>query len=362
MTTTAAPSITDPDPSQPGTAVSPQLHAVSVASLSHIYPPARKRRGEHGPNTHDREDRVALCKVSFDVRPGEVFGLLGPNGSGKSTLFRILATVQAARVPVGKAPGTAEVFGIDVVEEPDKVRRQIGVVFQHPSLDDKLTAFENLRYHGMLHGLTGDTLTQRCKDALQQAGLSTRAADHVASFSGGMRRRVEIAKALLTEPRLLLMDEASTGLDPAAQRTLWQTLREQVETHGLTVLLTTHLMHEAQQCDRLAVLDAGRVVAIDTPAGLIEQVGGQVLEADWSAENHAAGIDLGRRVAQHLGVDPDSENVNLRADGLRVELPDAASAVPGVAQLLGEQADSIRIAKPTLEDAYLKLTGNPLIG
>ncbi|XAL99188.1 ABC transporter ATP-binding protein [Phycisphaeraceae bacterium D3-23] len=362
MTTTTTPSLTPTDTPQPDTEASPARPAVSVASLSHVYPPARKRRGNRKRTAPDHDDRVALRKVSLDVQPGEVFGLLGPNGSGKSTLFRILATVQAAKVPVGKAPGTAEVFGVDVVEQPARVRRQIGVVFQHPSLDDKLTAFENLRYHGMLHGLTGDTLTQRCNDALQHAGLTGRAADHVASFSGGMRRRVEIAKALLTEPKLLLMDEASAGLDPAAQRTLWQTLREQVDQHGLTVLLTTHLMHEAQQCDRLAVLDAGRVVAIDTPAGLIEQVGGQVLEAGWSVENPTEGIALGRRVAEHLDVDPDSQGVSINADGIRAELPDAASAVPGVAQLLGEQADSIKVAKPTLEDAYLKLTGNPLVG
>ncbi|MFI4859925.1 MAG: ABC transporter ATP-binding protein [Phycisphaerales bacterium JB063] len=360
MTTTTTPAI---EPNDAATPTQPGHAAVSVASLSHIYPPARKRRSERKRQTaSDNNDRVALRKVSLEVQPGEIFGLLGPNGSGKSTLFRILATVQAAKVPVGKAPGTAEIFGVDVVEAPATVRRQIGVVFQHPSLDDKLSAFENLRYHGMLHGLSGDTLTTRCNDMLQQTGLTGRAADLVASFSGGMRRRVEIAKALLTEPKLLLMDEASAGLDPAAQRTLWQTLREQVETHGLTVLLTTHLMHEAQQCDRLAVLDAGRVVAIDTPAGLIDQVGGQVLEAGWSVDNPAAGTELGRRVAEHLGVDPDSEGVMLHSDGIRVELPDAAAAVPAVAQLLGEQADSIRVAKPTLEDAYLKLTGNPLAG
>lgn len=333
--------------------------AVLVDALSHAYPPVRKRRGKHAsPET----DRAALHQVSLEVKPGEIFGLLGPNGSGKSTLFRILATVQGATPPTGVEAGSAEVFGTSVATDPATVRSRIGVVFQHPSLDDKLTAVENLRYHGMLHGMTGRLLRDRCDAALQQAGLADRAAERVAAFSGGMRRRVEIAKALLTQPRLLLMDEASTGLDPAAQQALWQTLREQVADHGLTVLLTTHLMHEAEQCDRLAVLDQGRVVAVDTPRALIDRVGGQLLEVTWAPlPDHDATADE-QRVAEHLGLASDDASIQRFDGGVRLEIDDAATAVPGVAALLGEQAGSIRVARPTLEDAYLKLTGSALAG
>jgi len=333
--------------------------AVTVRDLSHAYAPAKptRRKRKHAA---PEPERAALHGVSLDVTPGEVFGLLGPNGSGKSTLFRILATVQQASPPAGVTRGSASVFGIDIEQDPADVRRQIGVVFQNPSLDDKLTAMENLRYHGMLHGLTGAALLEQCSAMLELVGLADRAGERVERFSGGMRRRVEIAKALLPGPRLLLMDEASTGLDPAAQQALWQTLRRQVAETGLTVLMTTHLMHEAEHCDRLAVLAGGKLIAVDTPTGLVDRVGGQVLEVAFAQPGDDEVQGLAGQVVGLLETSLEADGVRLAEGVLRVEMEDAAAAVPKVAAELGEAARSIRIARPTLEDAYLSLTGSRL--
>ena len=329
-----------------------------MRNLAHQYPPTKppRRKPKHARPT----DRAALRGVDLQVRPGEVFGLLGPNGSGKTTLFRILSTLLTPRPPAGEAPAEATVFGTDIASSPDAVRRQIGVVFQHPALDDRLTAEENLRYHGMLHGLTGKALHQRGRQMLQAVGLESHADEHVATLSGGMRRRIEIAKALLTQPRLLLMDEASTGLDPAAQRSLWRSLREQVQATGLTVLLTTHLMHEAERCDRLAVMSEGKIVAVDSPDGLIDRISGQVLDIQWSGHDPAANREAAREVLAALGVAAQSSGVIETGDTLRIELADAAQAVPIVAAAARDRAHSIRVAQPSLEDAYLALTGRPL--
>ena len=204
--------------------------------------------------THRYGDREALRGVSFAVPPGEIFGLLGPNGGGKTTLFRILST---ALVPTS---GQARIFGQDVIAQPALVRQQIGIVFQSPSLDKKLTAAENLRHHGHLYGLRGRVLRARTDEMLARVGLSDRAGDRVERLSGGLQRRVELAKGLLPQPRMLLMDEPSTGLDPGARRDLWDYLTQLRDRDGLTILLTTHLMDEADRCDRVAILDRKSVV------------------------------------------------------------------------------------------------------
>jgi ABC-2 type transport system ATP-binding protein len=228
--------------------------AIDVQNLSHAY-----------------GDRVALDALSLRVEPGEVFGLLGPNGSGKTTLFRILSTLIPAPA------GAVKIFDLDVAANRDAVRRQIGVVFQSPSLDKQLSARENLRYHGSLYGLRGEELRKRVDDALQSFNLADRAGDRVSGFSGGMRRRVEVAKGLLHHPRLLLMDEPSTGLDPAARIDLWQIIRDVSRKQGVTVLLTTHLMEEADRCDRLGIMAGGKLQACDTPDGLKARIGGDVI-------------------------------------------------------------------------------------
>lgn len=344
----------------PDSAVSESIAAIRVEHLSHAYGPKRKPRKRHGKlPPPDKTERAALHDISLSVNPGEIFGLLGPNGSGKSTLLRILATVQALTPPQGTPLGTAEVMGIDIQGDPAKVRQQIGVVFQSPSLDDKLSAMENLRYHGMLFGITGSELTQRCRELLEVFSLSDRADDRVAAFSGGMRRRVEIAKALLPQPKLLLMDEASTGLDVAAQREMWALLREQVERCGLTILIATHLMDEASRCDRLAVLSEGRLAGIESPQAMIDRLGGKVLDLTPNDLGTAACEAMAKKIEEFVG-DTAGATVQILEGFVRVTAPEIATLAASLTSEFADQARRISINQPTLEDAYLGLTGHRL--
>src|SRR5512133_854948 len=220
---------------------------------------------------HSYDGRVALDGVSFDVRHAEIFGLLGPNGSGKTTMFRILSTLMLP------ASGRAVIMGHDAAKDPTGLRREIGVVFQAPSIDVKLSAFENLRHVGHLYGLKGKPLEGRIRETLSRVGLLDRANDRVETFSGGMMRRVELAKGLLHHPSVLLLDEPTTGLDPGARRDLWQYLAMLRDQEQVTVIVTTHLMEEAERCDRLAILSHGKVVALGTPSELKREIGGDVI-------------------------------------------------------------------------------------
>src|SRR5688500_9993474 len=220
---------------------------------------------------HAYGDRVALDGVSLSVGAGEIFALLGPNGSGKTTIFRILSTLVPA--PLGKV----RVSGYDPATERDAVRRNIGVVFQSPSLDKQLTAAENLTHQGHLYGLAGPDLRRRVDEALAAVGMSDRAGERADRLSGGVRRRGGIARGLRHRPRVLLMDEPSTGLDPAARLDLWDHLRRVSNGAGVTVLLTTHILEEADTATRVAVLQNGGLLACDTPASLKERIGGDVI-------------------------------------------------------------------------------------
>lgn len=332
--------------------------AVLVRGLSHTYKPKRERKRsskKHKPTPQD----AALDYIDLEVQPGEIFALLGPNGSGKSTLLRILATVQAAR-QTGDTPGNASLFGHDIASDPATARQQIGVVFQHPAIDLKLTAIENLRVHGKLYGLTGSKLEDAAKQALTDIGLGERSNDATESFSGGMRRRVEIAKALLTRPRLLLMDEASAGLDLAIQNDIWADLRRLVTETGLTVLMTTHLMHEAELADRVAVMSEGKVVAVDTPSALVERVGGQVLEITPTTGTTAEQLcDL---VQAQTSTPLAADQLAAHHNRVVLEHPDASAMIAPLSESLGDQAMSFRLGRPNLGDAYLKLTGQSLGG
>src|SRR5438270_2863052 len=223
---------------------------------------------------HRYGNRTALNGVTFDVRPAELFGLLGPNGSGKTTIFRILSTLM---VPVG---GRALILGHDAAKQPSHLRREIGVVFKSQSIDLKLTATENLRHQGHLYGLRGRDLSNRIESVLERVGLADRAREKAETFSGGMQRRLELAKGLLHGPRVLLLDEPTTGLDPGARRDVWQYLRLLRDQEQVTVLVTTHLMEEAEKCDRLAILNEGKLVAIGTPTELKQEIGGDVIVLD----------------------------------------------------------------------------------
>jgi ABC-2 type transport system ATP-binding protein len=229
---------------------------------------------------HDFAGRPALRGIDFSVRAGEIFALLGPNGGGKTTLFRILSTLLR---PTG---GRARVLGHDVERDPHAIRESIGVVFQSPAVDRKLTVRENLVTQGHLYGLAGASLRKAIDGMLRTVGLGERADDRVETLSGGLVRRAEIAKGLLHHPPLLLLDEPSTGLDPAARSDLWDHLSQLRSRDGVTVLLTTHLMEEAERCDRLAILSDGSLVATGTPQELKSEIGGDVIVIA-TRSNHA---------------------------------------------------------------------------
>lgn len=215
---------------------------------------------------HRYGDRESLRGLSFSVAQGDLFAMLGPNGGGKSTLFRIISTLMAP------SSGTVEVFGHDVVKEPMAARRQLGIVFQSAAIDPWLTVLENMRHHGHLYGLSGAPLARAIERALERLGLTPRAGDRVGTLSGGLRRRVELAKALLPEPKLLVLDEPSSGLDPTARRELLLELRRLRDDAGTTVVLTTHLFDEAAAADRVGILHDGQLVAIGAPADLVANI------------------------------------------------------------------------------------------
>ena len=290
--------------------------------------------------------RAALSGVTLSIRAGEMFALLGPNGSGKTTLFRILSTLLAP------SAGTARVGGCDVVGEAMAVRHQIGVVFQSPALDPQLTVEENLRCAGSLYGLRGADLVARLRSAAEALGLSDRLADRVQSLSGGLQRRVEIAKCLLPRPRVLLLDEPSTGLDPAAREGLRVTLERVRRESEVTVVMTTHLLEEAERCDRVAILHRGRLVACETPAELRGRLG-----TDVAVVSGPEPEVLAARVRDMFGWP-----LSVRGERLRVEVPAGGDAAGRLVSALGAAADTVTVGRPTLEDVFLDLTGEPLRG
>jgi ABC-2 type transport system ATP-binding protein len=291
--------------------------------------------------THRYGDRVALSDVTFEVKAGEIFGLLGPNGGGKSTLFRILSTMM---VPT---QGRAILAGHDVEREPAAVRREIGVVFQTQSLDRALTVEENLRAQGHLHSLSGHLLRDRIERVLERLGISDRRKDLVEALSGGLRRRVEIAKALLHQPTVLLMDEASTGLDPAARRDLSRHIENLRKHEGVTILLTTHILEEADRCDRLVLLHLGNIVAQGSSAELRARIGGDVVLLETTDTK-----SLAAKIEQRFGFHP------VAGDGrVRVEIPNGHRFIAEVVEAFPGAVESVSLHKPTLEDVFVRETG-----
>jgi ABC-2 type transport system ATP-binding protein len=291
---------------------------------------------------HAYGERKALDGVSFDVYPAEIFGLLGPNGSGKTTMFRILSTLMLP------GSGRAVIMGFDAAKEPDELRKQIGVVFQAPSIDVKLTAAENLRHVGHLYGLKGQALAARVTETLSRVGLLDRAHEAAETFSGGMQRRLELAKGLLHSPAVLLLDEPTTGLDPGARRDLWQYLSILRDEQGVTVIVTTHLMEEAERCDRLAILSEGHLVAMGTPTELKQEIGGDVILLEARDPE-----SLAARVGARFGLDTTviDGKVRLEREQGHRFVPDVVEAFPG-------EIESLSVSKPTLEDVFIHRTGH----
>ncbi|HUP20899.1 MAG TPA: ABC transporter ATP-binding protein [Gemmatimonadota bacterium] len=295
--------------------------------------------------THRYGDREALSDVSLEVREGELFGLLGPNGGGKTTLLHVLSTL------VRPTSGTARVEGHDTVKRPAAVRERIGVVFQHPALDVHLTPRENLRHHGHLYGMRGPRLAEAIAGALADLGAAERADDRVKTLSGGIRRRVELAKGFLHGPSVVLLDEPTVGLDPRGRREFWDRIEALRRARGAAVILATHLMDEAERCDRIAILDRGRVVALGSPDELRSEIRGDVIALE--ADDPDA---IASAVAERFGIRADV------VDGtVRIERADGAALVPRLAEAFPGSIRSITVGKPTLEDVFLHRTGRPFL-
>ncbi len=294
--------------------------------------------------THRYGERIALDRVSLRVASQEIFGLLGPNGGGKTTLFRILSTL------IRPTSGSASILGLDLLRDTRALRRRLGVVFQAPSLDKKLRVRENHAHQGHLYGLSGAALRERIEHLLIEFNLRDRAHDLVETLSGGLQRRVEIAKSLLHRPELLLLDEPSTGLDPGARIDLWQTLYRLRDQQNVTVMLTTHLMEEAERCDRVSIIDQGKIVAEGTPDALRAGIGGEVV----SARTKDA-TSLAERIVESLGVE-----VSVLNDEVRIEQPEGASFIARLVEAFPGEIDSVTLAKPTLEDVFIAKTGRRL--
>lgn len=291
-------------------------------------------------------DREALRGVTFDVRGGEAFTLLGPNGSGKTTLFRLLSTLAPMQ------QGDVQVFGYNLRSEANRVRGLMGVVFQAPSLDKKLSVAENLLCHGRLYGLGGSDLRKRTDEMLSRLGLADRAKENVEMLSGGLRRRVELAKGMLHEPKLLVLDEPSTGLDPAARSDLWKYLLQVRDEQGVTLLATTHILEEAERADRIAILHQGELAALDTPANLQSSIGGDAITI-----RTAEPENLAAAVREKF----DQEAVVL--DGaVRLEAEHGPQWAPKLFEAFGDQIGELTIGKPTLEDVFIARTGHQFFG
>ncbi len=297
---------------------------------------------------HRYGDRCALNGVSFDVRPAELFGLLGPNGSGKTTLFRILSTLM---LPTA---GRATIMGCDAAQEPARLRRQIGVVFQAQSVDLKLTAHENLWHQGHLYGLQGAALKKRIHEILSRVGLADRASELVETFSGGMQRRIELAKGLLHHPGVLLLDEPTTGLDPGARRDLWQYLQILRDEERVSVLVTTHLMEEAERCDRLAIMNEGNLVALGTPTELKSEIGGDVILLDAA---HDAAV-LAERIRARFHVETSVLESRAGKHQVRMEREGAHRFVTEVVEAFPGEIEALSVSKPALEDVFIRRTGH----
>ncbi len=295
--------------------------------------------------THQYGERRALDALSFAVGAREIFGLLGPNGSGKTTLFRILSTLM---IPSG---GHARIAGFDVARSPRDVRAAIGIVFQARSVDLKLTVEENLMHQGHLYGLQGKLLRRRIADVLERVHLADRAKDFVETLSGGMQRRVELAKGLIHSPSVLLLDEPSTGLDPGARRDLWLYLQTLRDEDGVSVLVTTHLMEEADHCDRLAILNAGQLVALGAPGELREAIGGDIVT--FETATRTAAEQLAREIEARYRITP-----SVLGTSVRLEQREGHRFVAAVLEAFPGRIEGIRVQKPSLEDVFIQRTGH----
>src|SRR4051812_25872992 len=289
-------------------------------------------------------DVDAVRGVSFTVPPGEVFGFLGPNGAGKSTTINMLCAMAAP------TSGTARVSGFDVVSRRDDVRRHIGLVFQDPTLDGYLTAEQNLRFHAELYGIDPGVIGARMDQMLQMVDLADRRDTPVATFSGGMKRRLEIARGLMHSPRVLFLDEPTIGLDPQTRSSIWRYIRALKETEGTTIFMTTHYMDEAELCDRIAIMDRGEIVVLDTPEALKAGVGADRVTLG-TADNDAALDELRDRFGIEAAV----------AEGaVTLHVESGEAFVPRLFAELDVAITSVAVSRPSLDDVFMRHTGTTI--
>ena len=290
------------------------------------------------------EKLVAVDNLSLDIQKNEVFGLLGPNGAGKTTVIHMLATLLAP------TSGSAIVNGFDILKDPEKVRSSIGIVFQVPSSDDLLTGYENLKLHALLYGVAPDVREKRIHDALDLVGLTERRNDQVKKYSGGMRRRLEIARGLIHNPHVLFLDEPTLGLDPSSRETMWKYIKKLVQEEKLTIILTTHYMEEADMlCNRIAIIDKGKIIALDTPTRLKSMIGGDVVKLKLKTEG--SNIEDLKNLPFIRKIDFLEGYVLLGVDDAKKNIPEILKHV---------EVESIEASSPTLNDVFLKLTGRSI--
>jgi ABC-2 type transport system ATP-binding protein len=295
-------------------------------------------------------DFVAVNGVSFQVHQDEIFGFLGPNGAGKTTTINMLCTLLR---PSG---GTARVNGYNVDTQPDQVRQSIGLIFQDPSLDEQLTGRENIRFHAMLYDVSREEYKRRTDDLLGMVDLTEKADQLVRTYSGGMKRRLEIARGLLHHPKVLFLDEPTLGLDPQTRRHIWDYLVRLRSERGVTMFMTTHYMDEAENCNRIAIIDHGEIVAVDTPENLKALVGGDIITLRTS-DDAAAGTLLREQHGLEPRQGPEGQLI-LEAAGGEALIPRLIAGLSNGRHSL--VVNSVNLRRPTLEDVFLKLTGRAI--
>jgi ABC-2 type transport system ATP-binding protein len=290
------------------------------------------------------DDVEAVRGVEFEVATGEVFGFLGPNGAGKTTTINMLCTLTTP------TSGAATVAGHDVVAERDEVRRHIGLVFQDPTLDGYLSAEENLRMHAELYGVASSLVAPRMRQVLEMVGLWERRSSPVLTFSGGMRRRLEIARGFMHSPRVLFLDEPTIGLDPQTRSSIWRYIAELKEAEEITIFMTTHYMDEAEFCDRIAIMDQGEIVVLDTPAALKAAVGADRIRIE-TDDDRAAIEEIGER----FGIE-----AQVSEGAVSFAVPAGEQFVPRLFEELGVPIRAVSVARPTLDDVFMAHTGTTI--
>jgi ABC-2 type transport system ATP-binding protein len=290
------------------------------------------------------KDVRAVQGIDFSVYQGEIFGFLGPNGAGKTTTIKMLCTL------LRPTSGEALVGGWSILKDPMKVRKAIGIIFQEPTLDDRLTAYENLKFHGYLYGLKGEFLQKQIDRMLELVELSDKRNSLVKTFSGGMKRRLEIARGLLHTPKILFLDEPTLGLDPQTRLHIWNYLTTLKKERGISLFLTTHYLDEAENCGRIAIIDHGKIVALDTPGKLKSQVQGEMVTL--KTKNNVEALAF---LKKELGVTPITDG-----DEIRVEMQEAEKWLPKLLREIPVEVESLNLHRPTLEDVFIKLTGREI--